>query len=435
MKRKVTEIKKKVHSTQFAKKYKRYSRKNNDLSPDNVPDEMRCYSPEYAEIPGCLYAVTKGAPSDEFFLMSEHVLSDILPCFNEVLIYRMLKLFYGDPDVLGAYMATVIETPMPGTIDWGYVLEIQHDLLVEIRSFFYDRSTYIRFWYITQPKVISEKNKAVEAGKEFIEELSEAVKNNLHLFNEEEDIKRTADLLPQFQLSLCLNIYAEKYHGAERLLKLASEFDLHPNRWIPKADELVPARSTGSMYLAAAMLFIVAIEALVNTLYTLLLKTDFADKRYERMTVRSHLDIRILSIHLFCRGFDKQPIAPGTDLWQRLITLIDFRNDVFHGNITEEDEGHIIVEDMFIFYYYPAYHFRGSKKSAAKSSLPRRIDNIDREVVLSLKQTADDIKDAIIGAMNEDMRSWAHRWIEEKENFIRPLPSFMRENNSDDNNE
>ena len=105
MSKKITEINQKVRSKEFSGKYPRLSRENTELSPDNAPKEMLAYSPESWNIPDYVYATTKNEPIDGFYLLRNNKLLDILPCFNDVLIYRMVKGLYGEPDILGGYIS------------------------------------------------------------------------------------------------------------------------------------------------------------------------------------------------------------------------------------------------------------------------------------------------------------------------------------------
>lgn len=431
MLKKITGINQKVRSKEFSGKYPRLSRENTELSPDNAPKEMLAYSPESWNIPDYVYATTKNEPIDGFYLLRNNKLLDILPCFNDVLIYRMVKGLYGEPDLLGGYISHLEgKPPFPGTLDWSFTLEIQKDLFAEIRSVLFTRTTHLKFWYTSQPRDIKEKETVNKLIEQFINDFKKAVESNLHLFDERTDIERAKKCLLSYLSHAFSNIYIEKYKGAKKLLELADLFDQQPEKLafnhpdpkqrFPKPGESFPVYSTGYMYLSSAMLFIVALESLINTFYMLLLRSDFAHERYERITIRSDLDLRILSIHLFCKGFISQPIAPGSNLWNRLLKLRDFRNDVFHGNLTEEYRTYIIPEDCFMFHYSPAKDFRGRQKSNISDGyLSRDMSNIGKSTVESIKNLSDEIKDAIIAAMDVDTQRWVNSWISEP--IIKPL--------------
>jgi len=237
-----------------------------------------------------------------------------------------------------------------------------------------------------------------------------------------EEIKDAERVLPDYLRKAFKNIYAEKYQAAEKLLELANLLDKQPDRndmSLPKPGEQMPPMTTGYLYLASAMFFFVALEALINTLYKLLLRTDFSDKNYERLTTRD-LDLRIIGIHLFCQGFKTQPITPISDLWSKILQLRDFRNDIFHGNITDEDIHYAIPVDMFLFYYSPSHEFRGRKKEPNPASdIPRCMSRIDYDAVLWIKGVVDDTVSALLSAMETETQRWFSRWL--SESHVMPL--------------
>jgi hypothetical protein len=117
-------------------------------------------------------------------------------------------------------------------------------------------------------------------------------------------------------------------------------------------------------------------------------------------------------MHVFCSGFSKQPISPGSDLWQRIIDLRDFRNDMVHGNITEEHRLHSFTEDGFLFFYSASTDFRGRKLEAkAARVLPRAQTQITRKTVHSVKATVDEVRAAILAAMDQETGQWVNSWI------------------------
>jgi hypothetical protein len=158
-------------------------------------------------------------------------------------------------------------------------------------------------------------------------------------------------------------------------------------------------------------MFFVALESFVNLLYRLLLREDFKSKPYERLT-RSDIDLRIISIHIFCEGFRRQPVELRSELWDRLIALRGFRNDIVHGNITEEHECHTLMEDCFEFLYLPASGFRGRHaQRVVPKGLSRFQPNIAKETVDTTKKTVDDLRATILGAMEPQFRAWVESWL------------------------
>ena len=108
--KKVTKIRQKLHSKQFSKSYCRVDRENYRLSPDNITDEVSPFTiPKQGDI---VYAITKNEPFKNVELAHEIDLQDTLPIFNSILLYRILKLQFGDPDILGALVGFNSDKPI-----------------------------------------------------------------------------------------------------------------------------------------------------------------------------------------------------------------------------------------------------------------------------------------------------------------------------------
>ena len=159
-------------------------------------------------------------------------------------------------------------------------------------------------------------------------------------------------------------------------------------------------------------MFFVSFESFVNLLYRLLLRIEFRSDTYARLTVRSDLDLRLLSLHVFCRGFHTQAVEPDSPLYGQLLQLRDFRNDVVHCNITEEHECHSLEEDGFMFFYLPAGDYRGRKK---EESIPKGFSrfqpNIGEDTVTRTKEIVDALREAILAAMEPETRAWVLSWL------------------------
>lgn len=158
------------------------------------------------------------------------------------------------------------------------------------------------------------------------------------------------------------------------------------------------------------MFFCVALESLINTIFTVRLKKEFGAELYERITL--DLDLRFTTAHVFCEGFERQILTPGSDLWNRFIKLRSFRNDVIHGNITPDNRVYSIPEDSTVFYYNGTSEYRGriAEKEAA-GKYPRDLAGFSKKHVQDIKQTVDDIVEAILNAATEENRRWLESWL------------------------
>ena len=162
------------------------------------------------------------------------------------------------------------------------------------------------------------------------------------------------------------------------------------------------------MLLGAATLFLVSLEAFVNLLYEFLLRTDLDDTRYDRLITRLDLDLRILSLHLFCRGFVRQPIEPDSDLWSEVNRLREFRNDLMHGNVTDENEFHAIREGIHVFYYAPFRDYRGPAKERQVGTRVRRYTGtIHDGFVRDIRGVVDRAQKALVEALEPELAVWA----------------------------
>lgn len=172
--------------------------------------------------------------------------------------------------------------------------------------------------------------------------------------------------------------------------------------------------STGAINLSSAIFFIIALESLVNALYSLLIKKEFDARDYERITIKSDLDIRLLTIHLFCSGFKSQIISPQTELWNNMLKLREFRNTVIHGNLTDDDKVYSVMEDKINYFYGPTLDYRGkSAEKKAKNRFPVTMPQITGKIVLSIKEIVDEIVKSILTAMNDETKNWVEGWIKE----------------------
>lgn len=185
---KINKQPKKHHSPWFANKYPREIRGNNNLNPDNISEDMKKFYPSGIE--NTVYAITDESPFEDYNYYKELDLSDTVINFNSMLIYRLLKLMYGVPDVLGAFIDNQIPDNIKVSLgDWGYILRLDNNTIAEIRSLFTNTKHVVRIW------VPETNHNEKEAGiiSQFGKDLNKAISNNLHLFSEKEELKKATD--------------------------------------------------------------------------------------------------------------------------------------------------------------------------------------------------------------------------------------------------
>lgn len=403
----VNPLKRHIQYKNLAKQYERLPRGEIALSPDHLPDYLAPYYP--TKEGGVVYAVTPEPPFDGWKLATEVELED-MPYFNSLLIYRMLTLLYGPPDILGAYVLP--DEPSPriflGTgVDWGYTFSLLPNLAAEVRSLHTNTRFRMRFWMPDHPANKSERRPYGTKMADFLLAFTRSVEKNRHLFNEEELLS-----IPPATGEAFANVFSEKYRAAERLLELAIQLDLSEERRDLQFGEKLTVSTSGHVYLSAAIFFVIALEALINAILTSLLKEDFMGKQYERLTTRADLDVRFISAHVFCAGFPKQILSPRTGLWKRLIKLRQYRNDVVHGNITPDHRVYAVQEDVSTFFYSGVTDFRGTKaERRARQRFPYKMQQMGKNTVLEIKETVDLLVDAVLEAADDKTAKWLKGWI------------------------
>lgn len=400
----VTPISRRLHSTKLASAYPRYARKVT-LRPVSAVDPT---AEIYIDRADCELGLAP-PPRSRWRRILELNAEEHLKTFNQLLIYRALKLLYGAPDVVAALLNREKNAAYP--VDWSFSITLSEHAICEIRSRHYSR-IHLVVW---APRVRSLEAREVltDSIVKFCEHLDTFLELNGHLWDESTDLSSSN---PQTAIG---NVAAEKYRGAKRLQSAAKTHDRRPAAAPLPIGSALEVPSVGYLYAAAAVQYFVALEALVNLLYTLLLRDEFRNRTYQRLTIHSEVDLRLASLHVFCKGFVSQPLKPGSDLWNRVIELRDFRNDLVHGNVTDEHSIHSMNEDFFLFFYSPSSDFRGRKLEARrKLRLPRNQTRIDAKTVVQVKATVDEVREALLAAMDEPTRVWVGGWLNEA--FIPP---------------
>ncbi len=405
---KVTKLKLRLHSKELSKSYPRIERGNATLSPDYLTEDMSPFVPPKEG--DLVYAVVKEEPFQDYELASEIDLQEGVPLFNSILIYRVLKLQYGQPDILGGLVnidPANRKFHIGAGIEWGYVLKLADNLFAEIRSVQTNTRFKLRFWIQSIPEELEEREEYGQLMAQFLEAFVDGIEKNAHLFNEEQEISEEAR-----EKSAISNIFSERYKSAIEIFDFAKESETLPDRQDLTFDQSARVNTGGSIYMSAAILFVISLESLLNTIYHLLLRPEFQAEPYERITIRGDLDLRLISAHLFCSGFTKQILVPHTELWGKLLKLRRFRNDIIHGNITPHHYAYALQEDINTFFYCGVTDYRGRKaEEKASRNYPTTMAQINESVVSEIKETVDQIVQAIIAAADEKHKKWLDSWL------------------------
>lgn len=408
--------KRRHQATQFKRSYPRIKRNNYLPSPEYVSDDMRNFIHKPEGIPEMEYVATKETPSDHLSFLLDVELHTLSRLYNPILLFRMLKLMYGEPDILGAWATFSDEEQKltihsPFDVDWGYTLYINDDLVAEIRTFLANKESRIRFWR----SKIFDKDQHDEAIREAMEKcikaLEEAIEKNCHLFDEHEDLKS----VEHAKRVATVNVYFTNYHSATRLLGLAKEYDKRQEKLLyvrPLPEEFHGDLFTfGFLHSAAAFFYTLSLEAFTNTIFNTLIKEEFSDKDSLQDILRMDWDLRLRTMHLLCKGFLSPAIIRGSEEWNEFIKLKNFRNLKFHGNIADEDEGSMILEDGIFFFYHPWTHFRGRNLEKKAEKAFARSSFSDPALAISIKESVDAVVEKILLAMDSETRQWVTEWL------------------------
>jgi len=343
---------------------------------------------------GYLRLSAKDEPVDAVVLLDICELDQLLPKYNQLLIYRIISRLYGSPDPMELLLD--VEQKSSGPMSWSFTFSISKFLFAELRSHNHYQIA-LRFWRKSVIPIESTESLGPSAA-DFLMQLNDLIEKNLHLFDEKTDIKNKIRTGIQ-------NIYLHKYQAANRLFEQAIQMDTTE----ATMNDIISTK--GYLYFSSSMLFIVSFEALVNLMYDRLLKGEFRYNKLERYTTKADLDARLLTMHSFCEGFTHSVVNIEDDFWKKYQILRDFRNHFFHGNLSDEEKVYGFQEDSFLFFYHPAEDVRGASKNY-EHKFPKTIAQIDRNFVASLKETVDMLRDRLLDAMSTEKKNDVQSWIE-----------------------
>lgn len=168
------------------------------MSPDNLLDELKPFVG--LKPPKCEYSVVKESPQYGLELVGEFPLHGVIPRLNRLLLYRMMTLLYGKADILGGYISISDDEemslmPLFG-LDWGFLLKLSSNLFSEVRTRILIQEYVLRIWAPAKPMLAEEQGRIKEIVSQFVKDLNETIDANLHLFDEDTEVKRAQKHLP-----------------------------------------------------------------------------------------------------------------------------------------------------------------------------------------------------------------------------------------------
>jgi hypothetical protein len=355
-------------------------------------------------------------------------------CFESILglsllqvIYRSLKEVYGTPDFL-KFNILDKSTSLSDTtnmkvwpIDWGYLIDVGDGNLLEIikEQQYHDPDLIIWLHLEKEPEKIPEK--LIENLTTFLSLITKLVEIVDNDYSFPKELEKPERKFPKGTLQIVINKYYQNFQAGKDLLRLSEEWvsDIDElNRDLRKQGKYAESadlhRKGNILYVSSIIYFLMAIEGFINLLYMFLLKPKFKKKEYERVTEKNHdLEMRILNLPAYCNGFSNANFGPDDVSFKQWRELRDFRNNLLHANITEENKFTVLREDYFYFQYNPLCHHKKRNKDTRKLHTQQLY--IRRNDVTKIQDSVQKFVYGIIEKMDENERIFINSWIDRLE--------------------
>jgi len=405
--------------------YKRFVRDNQSF--DELPhEEQKYYSTYLKNIPPKMVRIV--SPTDKNYekvlqVSFSHYGADFL----EIVIYQVMKNVYGIPDVPTAEIISKGKKTDSGKIalyphEWGYLLYGPGDTFFEILNGDRYHEPQFIIWRSMNKNDLKEiPPETINEARDFFSLLMKLLEINSTQYSINNRLPGTSN-----QSTYYVNLYQQNLSGAKELLELSKNEEssienrcrtlIYKGRF-KEAHDLYMTKGVG--YLSAMMSFIIAFEGFINTLYKLFLCQQFKHRDYERVTVHSPLDLRVLQLPLYCKGFKNAMFDPNDPVFKSLKEVTKLRNDIFHANLTKDNERIVTWWDGFWFKYDPFKDRNiGKPGKIRRKWLHTYRQYIEPKQVEKLGKTVEELVKAIIEQMEEKEKSWVKTWIDKPEIFL-----------------
>jgi hypothetical protein len=331
----------------------------------------------------------------------------------ELLVYRVLRDLYGKPDLITlAIPKDVLKTnrgsePVKGAFpwEWSFMLKGSSDAFIEVRKEPGTQEPHLAVWVPKLLDVNSSTLDAVQADVDlFINELALTLKSSKHLVNPKE-IKATSKTLGP------LNIYGDMLAAGDEQMAIVSRLGKRYRNKVgndPDRAGLITT-SLGTFYLAAAVNYLLALEAFVNLISLLMRKEEFQGNEFDRATIKADFEVRVLSLSLYCIGFLRAPFPPSSPIFNQLRRLRDFRNNLLHGNLSMDDHvSYVVPEDLFLFHWWPGMDRLDEDVPFEKLPVARQL--FHERHAKTVRNVMEEIVDGIADAMEPEYKAWVEKW-------------------------
>jgi len=330
---------------------------------------------------------------------------------NDLLVYRILKKSFGEPDPILIYVDFENGKGFLSLWHWSYSFHGKYDVIYELRSEIGKLFYYC--WFPENMEEPEDNDQIAEFDNDFFTFI-DVNAQNLPKFDFKKEISKQSTKLPH---SL-INVYADKIKAGDSLLDLAKVIDrpVYKGKQSQEAmeetsDPTGEFTDKGAYYLSAAIYYLMALEGFANFLLKTLIYDEFNRRTYWKVTIELPIDLRLITLSNYCRGFEKNGLSPSSETYKKLRSLTKFRNNIIHNNVTEEHEIHIMTEDNFYFSIHPD---RDKDKNANIDKLPVYREKFEEEHAVYVKNTVREIIDAVISGMNKECREWTNVWINQR---------------------
>jgi hypothetical protein len=396
--------------------------------------EIDFYDEEYPEngVGDPFFKATKTLEDEGYIKISDFDILELCPPVLAHMVYRNLKEIYKRPDILSftTCMSDLSQSYQEGEIidveavlndeglldvEWSYLLKLREGLYIEITrgNKFIPQST---LWanpddIQTQTCTFEEFEKNV---KVFLKLFSDSIKFIEQPYRIEAELEQA-----KFHFRYVTNLYSVHLKAGDDILELSEELIKKKEEeakgilHFSHADKIMKTiKQPNILYMSATIFFMMALEGFINILYQFLLKPDFKYDQFKRSISRNPLELKILTLPVYCRGFNKSKITPKDYAIEKWQDIRGFRNNLIHANLTEENEFIMLKDNGISFLYNTLFDFKKAKniKNHTQPLLFRRDDATE------VKITVEGIVADIIEKMDKKEKDWVKSWIEK--NFI-----------------
>lgn len=359
--------------------------------------------------------------------IAEIRLFDFIGEYLEHVVYKALKRAFGDPDIPFVEIDDFEHSPTPEQIHrgrkigWRYLLAGPENSSFEITRLRYEPEVTLKVWskYEIMPERV--QNAINEEIGILVSRLKTLFDFEASRYSIKNEIRKSGE-----HIEIYVNLFRQYYSAGLQMLETADreeeELEKARQAFFIKGEWNESLRlymKRGTYYLSGMIFFWMALEGFINTLYKLLVLPQYDHEMYRRLTVTAHIDLRILTLPAFCKGFSSGSIDPESDLFKNLKKVIDFRNDLFHVNITEEHTGKDLVDEGHVFTYRPLY----DRSRKVKSKYHTYKQFYSKEDALELAELVDGVVKGILNGMDDEQKRWVGGWLDKE---IIDVPSWQK---------